>query len=172
MAMSDDDLADAETSTRDTAPLGTPRPTTDHGQFQPGTVLRQRSRIASLLGRGGMGEVYRTDDLRLGQPVALKLIRAPLANDPGRLARLHEEMRIARQVSHPNVCRVYDIGAWRRRLSLSMEYVAGAPSSELIGNAIFTFDPGRAYLAGSLVEAAVIGGVGLAGWRLSRGRSG
>jgi len=125
MAMSDDDPADAETSTRDTAPLGAPRPTIDHGSFQPGTVLSQRYRIASLLGRGGMGEVYRTDDLRLGQPVALKFIRAPLANDPGRLARLHEEVRIARQVSHPNVCRVYDIGECNGRLFLSMEYVDG-----------------------------------------------
>jgi predicted Ser/Thr protein kinase len=125
MAMSDDDPADAETSTRDTAPLGTPKPTIDHGSFQPGTVLSQRYRITSLLGRGGMGEVYRTDDLRLGQPVALKFIRAPLANDPGRLARLHEEVRIARQVSHPNVCRVYDIGECNGRLFLSMEYVDG-----------------------------------------------
>src|SRR5262245_54048317 len=97
----------------------------DHGQFEPGTLLDQRYRIASLLGRGGMGEVYRADDLRLGQPVALKFIQAPLARDPLRLARLHEEVRIARQVSHPNVCRVYDIGECDGRMFLSMEYVDG-----------------------------------------------
>ena len=72
-----------------------------------------------------MGEVYRADDLRLGQPVALKFIQAPLARDAARLARLHEEVRIARQISHPNVCRVYDIGDCDGRLFLSMEYVDG-----------------------------------------------
>ena len=58
-----------------------------------------------------MGEVYRADDLKLGQPVALKFLPAPTCRqDPARLARFHTEVRIARQVSHPNVCRVYDIG--------------------------------------------------------------
>src|SRR5690348_7314433 len=82
----------------------------DHGRFAPGTVLGQRYRIAALLGRGGMGEVYRADDLRLGQPVALKFLPAALGRDPVRLAQFHNEVRTARQVSHPNVCRVYDIG--------------------------------------------------------------
>ena len=97
----------------------------EYGHFEAGTVLNQRYRIASILGRGGMGVVYRADDLRLGQPVALKFIQAPLARDPMRLARLHEEVRIARQVSHPNVCRVYDIGECDGRMFLSMEYVDG-----------------------------------------------
>ena len=61
-------------------------------------------------GAGGMGEVYRADDLRLGQPVALKCLPPALAHDPVRLAQFHNEVRTARQVSHPNVCRVYDIG--------------------------------------------------------------
>ena len=75
----------------------------------PGTLLAERYRIVGLLGRGGMGEVYRADDLRLGQPVALKFLPG-VADDPQRLAQFHNEVRIARQVSHPNVCRVYDIG--------------------------------------------------------------
>ena len=132
--------SDAETAPPDAAPIRsrTPRAPArtpegwlgspaaiDHGQFEPGTVLNDRYRITSLLGRGGMGEVYRADDLRLAQPVALKFIRAALAHDPARVARLHEEVRIARQVSHPHVCRVYDIGECEGRLFLSMEYVDG-----------------------------------------------
>ena len=72
-----------------------------------------------------MGEVYRADDLRLGQPVALKLLPESLRQDPARLAQFHNEVRTARQVSHPNVCRVYDIGEAEGLLYLSMEYVGG-----------------------------------------------
>jgi serine/threonine-protein kinase len=97
----------------------------NHGRFAPGTTLSDRYRIIGLLGRGGMGEVYRADDLRLGQPVALKFLPLDLERDPARLAQFHNEVRIARQVSHPNVCRVYDIGEADGLLYLSMEYVGG-----------------------------------------------
>jgi serine/threonine-protein kinase len=97
----------------------------DHGRFAPGAVLDSRYRIIGLLGRGGMGEVYRADDLRLGQPVALKFLPKELATDARRLAQFHNEVRTARQVSHPNVCRVYDIGDIDGDLYLSMEYVDG-----------------------------------------------
>jgi serine/threonine-protein kinase len=96
-----------------------------HGRFAPGDVFDARYRIIGLLGRGGMGEVYRADDLRLGQPVALKLLPEHLQHDPVRLAQFHNEVRTARQVSHPNVCRVYDIGEADGLLYLSMEYVDG-----------------------------------------------
>ena len=82
-----------------------------HGRgFAPGVALASRFRIIGLLGRGGMGEVYRADDLKLGQPVALKFLPGALAGDAALLERFHAEARNARQVSHPNVCRVYDIG--------------------------------------------------------------
>jgi serine/threonine-protein kinase len=96
-----------------------------HGRFAPGTLFDGRYRIIGLLGRGGMGEVYRADDLRLGQPVALKLLPEDLRHDSVRLAQFHNEVRTARQVSHPNVCRVYDIGDVDGLLYLSMEYVDG-----------------------------------------------
>ena len=70
-----------------------------------------------------MGEVYRADDLKLGQPVALKFLPRMLADDPARLERFYAEVRIARQVSHPNVCRVYDVGEMEGQQYLSMEYV-------------------------------------------------
>jgi hypothetical protein len=121
--------------TRRTPPAGGARPASsgwltasdsiDHGRFGPGTLLDGRYRIIGLLGRGGMGEVYRADDLRLGQPVALKFLPQDLHRDPIRLAQFHNEVRTARQVSHANVCRVYDIGEIDGLLYLSMEYVDG-----------------------------------------------
>ena len=72
-----------------------------------------------------MGEVYRADDLRLSQPVALKFLPEAVDRDPARLTQLHTEVRMARQVSHPNVCRVYDIGEFEGHTFLSMEYVDG-----------------------------------------------
>jgi serine/threonine-protein kinase len=96
-----------------------------HGRFAPGAILDGRYRVIGLLGRGGMGEVYRADDLRLGQPVALKFLPDTVATDPVRLAQFHNEVRTARQVSHPNICRVYDIGEIEGHLFLSMEYVDG-----------------------------------------------
>jgi protein kinase-like protein len=97
----------------------------NHGRFAPGALFDARYRIIGLLGRGGMGEVYRADDMRLGQPVALKLLPEDLRHDSVRLAQFHNEVRTARQVSHPNVCRVYDIGEADGVLYLSMEYVDG-----------------------------------------------
>jgi hypothetical protein len=81
-----------------------------HVLFAPGTVLGQRYRIVHLLGRGGMGEVYRADDLTLGQPVALKFLPAASASA---LSRFRNEVRTARQVSHPNVCRLPQEKRWK-----------------------------------------------------------
>src|SRR5688572_29731809 len=91
-----------------------------HGRFAPGSVLDGRYRIIGLLGRGGMGEVYRADDLRLGQPVALKFLPDDVGKDAQRLAQFHNEVRAARQVAHPNLCRVYDISEAEGHLFLSM----------------------------------------------------
>src|SRR4030095_16072860 len=79
------------------------------GGFTPGVILLDRYRIIGLLGRGGMGEVYRADDLKLGQPVALKFLPRSLSSDPVHRERFFAEVRITRQVSHPNVCRVDDV---------------------------------------------------------------
>jgi serine/threonine-protein kinase len=97
-----------------------------------GTLLGGRYRIVGLLGRGGMGEVYRADDLKLAQPVALKFLPAALARDPAALARFHNEVRIARQVSHPNVCRIYDLGETDGEPFLSMEYIDGEDLASLL----------------------------------------
>ena len=93
--------------------------------YAPGTVLAGRYRIVQLLGRGGMGVVFRAEDERLGHPVALKFLPSTLASDPRRLQQFHNEVRLSRQISHSNVCDVYDIGDADGHLFLSMEYVEG-----------------------------------------------
>src|SRR5690349_20402286 len=104
----------------------------DEGRFLPGTLLVGRYRVVALLGRGGMGEVYRVNDLRLGQPVALKFLPEETAKNETTLARFYNEIRIARQVSHPNVCRVYDLGDVEGQPYLSMQYVDGEDLGSLL----------------------------------------
>src|SRR5262245_39931143 len=101
------------------------------GRFRPGTLFAGRFRIAGVIGRGGMGEVYRAEDLELGQTVALKFL-ASVRSDTGARVRLRTEVRLARQISHPNVCRVYDIGEAQGDLYLSMEYVDGEDLAALL----------------------------------------
>jgi serine/threonine protein kinase len=91
--------------------------------FTPGTMLADRYRVVALLGRGGMGQVYRAEDTKLGQAVALKFVRGRLS--PDRLQRLYAEVRIGREVSHPNVCRLYDIVELDGQTFIAMEYVDG-----------------------------------------------
>jgi hypothetical protein len=102
------------------------------GGFTPGTILAGRYRVIGLLGRGGMGEVYRADDLKLGQPVALKFLPRALAVETVQRERFLAEVRIARQVAHPNVCRVYDIAELDGQQFLSMEYIDGEDLASLL----------------------------------------
>jgi hypothetical protein len=104
----------------------------EDARFVPGTIFAERYRIVGLLGRGGMGEVYRADDLKLGQPVALKFLPENLLDDGAALARFHREVRTARQITHRNVCRVYDIGEVEREHFLSMEFVRGEDLASLL----------------------------------------
>ena len=116
------------------APIPTARPSrpTQGGGFSPGTVIVERYRIVALLGRGGMGEVYRAEDLKLGNVVALKFLPHSLQTDDAALAAFHAEVRNARQVSHPNVCRVYDIGEVDGQHFLTMEYIDGEDLASLL----------------------------------------
>jgi serine/threonine-protein kinase len=102
------------------------------GRFTPGQIIAGRYRVVALAGRGGMGEVYRAEDLKLSQIVAIKFLPASLSKDAGALARFHSEVRIARQVSHPNVCRVFDIGDADGVPFLTMEYVDGEDLASLV----------------------------------------
>ena len=108
------------------------RVSSSEGRFAAGVLVTRRYQIIGLLGKGGMGEVYRANDLTLDQPVALKFLPESMARDAAMLARFHNEVRIARQVSHPNVCRVYDLGEVDGRPYLSMEYIDGEDLGSLL----------------------------------------
>src|SRR6266508_3578387 len=108
--------------------------------FAPGTIIAGRYRIVALLGAGGMGEVFRADDLKLGQPVALKFLPAPLARN---VRPLYDEVRLGRLVTHPNVCRIYDIVEWEDVQFVAMEFVEGEDLSRLLKR-IGRFAPDKA----------------------------
>ena len=101
-------------------------------RYAPGSIVAGRYRIVALAGRGGMGEIYRADDLTLDQPVALKFLPDATSSDPTRLAQFHNELRVARHVSHKHVCRLYDLGEADGRRFLTMEYIDGEDLAMLL----------------------------------------
>ena len=107
-------------------------PTGPEAGFPPGTIVAGRYRIVGLLGKGGMGRVYRADDLTLGQPVALKFLPPEFLADPARRDRFRAEVRLARRVTHPNVCRVHDLGEIDGQPYISMELVEGGDLTSLL----------------------------------------
>jgi WD40 repeat protein len=98
----------------------------------PGQVLGNRYRVRGLLGSGGMGEVFRAFDLKLRVDVALKALRPALLADERALTALREEVRAAREVVSPNVCRVFDLVEFDGRELVSMEYVDGSTLAEML----------------------------------------
>jgi serine/threonine-protein kinase len=111
---------------------GSARGSSSPGQYVAGTTLADRYRIVSLLGKGGMGEVYRAEDLKLNQAVALKFLPVAMHDDEVARERFYQEVRLAREISHANVCRVFDIGELDGRLFLTMEYVDGEDLASLL----------------------------------------
>ena len=133
VALPPSSMSPTETSLRSKPPATASSPDSiDRARFIPGTMLAKRYRIVGLLGRGGMGEVFRADDLKLGQPVALKFLPKNVQRDEARLSRFLNEVRVALKVSHPNVCRVHDIGEVDGEHFLSMEYVDGEDLASLL----------------------------------------
>jgi tetratricopeptide (TPR) repeat protein len=91
----------------------------------PHSVIGQRYTVERFLGRGGMGSVYAVHDRELDEHVALKLLHRDLGGDAGYRERLRSEVRLARRISHPNVCRVHDLGLDGDQLYVTMELVRG-----------------------------------------------
>jgi serine/threonine protein kinase len=114
------------------ASIPAPPPAAEPTRFLPGAIIAGRYRVVGLVGRGGMGEVYRADDLKLGQTVALKFLPRDVDRDPDRLQRFLNEVRLALRITHPNVCRVHDIGEIDGQHFISMEYVDGEDLASLL----------------------------------------
>src|SRR5881296_3697091 len=95
-----DDVTIAPFDSAEGRPLGPSGSSTPHASlFAPGSIIAGRYRLVALLGKGGMGEVYRAEDLTLDHPVALKFLPPAWAQNPEALARFRNEVKIARQVS-------------------------------------------------------------------------
>ena len=109
-------------------------PSTLHSTFENGQLVAGRYRILQLRGRGGMGEVYKALDERLKITIGLKTIRYDWSTQDDQLARFNREIRLAREVSHPNLCRVFDLaehhGPEEDTVCLTMEWLDGETLEE------------------------------------------
>jgi len=100
--------------------------------LREGTVLADRYEILKLLGQGGMGAVYKARDTELDRTVALKLIRPELAKNPEILRRFKQELILARQVTHKNVIRIFDLGQSEGIKFITMDFVEGQDLRHLL----------------------------------------
>lgn len=90
-----------------------------------GTLFADRYEVIEELGVGGMGEVYRVEDKKINEEVALKLIRPEIASDPKTIERFRNELKTARKIRHKNICGMYDLGEDKGTNYITMEYVKG-----------------------------------------------
>jgi eukaryotic-like serine/threonine-protein kinase len=96
-----------------------------HATLLAGHIVGARYRVVDFVAGGGMGEVYTVDDLLLRERVALKLLRAEMSKSPAAVERFAQEIRLARKVTHENVCRVFEVGTEGERIFFTMEHVEG-----------------------------------------------
>jgi hypothetical protein len=101
-------------------------------RLNAGDIVSSRYRVVAWLGGGGMGQVYRVEDLTLHQTVALKFLAPKFAGQDEWRNRFMHEARTAREITHPSVCRVFDIGQADEHVFISMEYVDGEDLATLM----------------------------------------
>jgi CheY-like chemotaxis protein len=121
--------AEIEQARRDSKEFGA---AVDGGNLKTGDNFAQRYEILAVLGRGGMGTVYRARDLELEEEVAIKTLRPEFLSDATLLMRFKDEIRLARRLSDPNIVRTHDFGEWSGVCFLTMEYVEGITVRELL----------------------------------------
>lgn len=148
-------------------PSGPPRPSQPEPErLESGALLAERYRIVRFIAAGGMGEVYEAQDLELGARVALKRIRPDVVSDPRAIERFKREIHLARRVTHPNVCRIFDVGflprdAERSRAGvatgrvpfLTMELLVGESLAERLARAVRLTPDEALPIAEQLAEA-------------------
>ncbi len=101
------------------------------GRLQPGTIL-SHYRVDAWIARGGMAEVYRAVDVRLGRTVAIKVLAPSLTADPEARRRFFREARAASALSHPNICAIYEVGEVGEVIFIAMPYISGRTLRELL----------------------------------------
>jgi serine/threonine protein kinase/Flp pilus assembly protein TadD len=94
-------------------------------ELSRGTILAGRFEIIEKLGKGGMGQVYRVEDKKIGAEIALKLINREISADQQTIERFRNELKMTRMISHRNVCRMFDLGEAEGSYFITMEYVPG-----------------------------------------------
>jgi len=101
-------------------------------EFARGTLFAERYEIIEELGKGGMGKVYRVEDKKLGEEIALKLIKPEISADKKTIERFGNELKIARKIRHKNVCGMYDMGEDKGTHFITMELVSGEDLKSLV----------------------------------------
>jgi eukaryotic-like serine/threonine-protein kinase len=119
-------------SARNTKLVSTGAAGVSAGRLTPGTRIGGRFEIQSVLGAGGMGVVYKAQDLKLDDVIALKMLKGAALLDSEHLERLKDELKLARKITHPNILRTHDFGEFNGQPFISMEYVRGMTLRHLI----------------------------------------
>ncbi|MFB0564435.1 MAG: protein kinase [Candidatus Aminicenantaceae bacterium] len=101
-------------------------------ELSRGTTFAERYEIIEELGKGGMGKVYRVEDKKIKEEVALKLIKPEIASDKKTIERFSNELKMARKIAHRNVCKMYDLGEEKGTHYITMEYVPGENLKRMI----------------------------------------
>lgn len=151
---SSDDLPTFDGTPDPTTPYGTPVPSKPAGEpYLTERALRdiaQRFELLGELGRGGMGIVYRARDRETSEIVALKILKPEIATRPDLIERFKTELRLARKITHKNVCRSYDLHRFGDTVVIAMEYVEGESLRAVLNR------PGGVSLRGGLRWASQI----------------
>lgn len=127
-----DSSAPGNPSALDGQPTFTKTLETNIGELKRGTLFAGRYEVIEELGQGGMGKVYRVEDKKVNAEIALKLIRPDIALDKKTIERFRNELKMTRMISHPNVCRMFDLGEDKGTAFITMEYVPGEDLKSLI----------------------------------------
>jgi TolB-like protein/predicted Ser/Thr protein kinase len=110
------------------------------GELEQGTIFAGKYRIIALLGRGGMGVVFKAEDLKLKRPVALKLLPVELSHSAQAKQRFLREAQVAAALDHPNICTIYEVGEQAAQAYIAMAYIDGESLKEEIARAPLKVD--------------------------------